>query len=222
MPDDLATGLRAVAESGQSAPSVPGTEIRRRAGARRRRRRTVAVVAGASAAAALGATLLHGLTGSDAEHRSSAAAGTPTGTPRAPLATVDLARRVLTVDGRRLPVSAGKSGHPTPTGRMTVTALKASRALVGEAVGLEGPYTVTVPWVVELRGKDGRSTFLGAMYYNTAAIGRYDATSGWIALGPKDAKRLYGRLRVGDVVDVVGGGRTAKPPPGAGGGSGSG
>ncbi|MEU0007221.1 L,D-transpeptidase [Streptomyces sp. NPDC006314] len=218
MSDDLTTGLRELAEAGQAAPSVPGMEIRRRAGVRRRRRRTVAAVAGVSGAAALGITLLLGLTGPDAGNRSPA--GTPAGTPStqaAPSATVDLTRRVLSVGGRELPVSAGRSRTATPTGRMTVTAREKSKAVSGEAVGFEGDYTLNVPWVVELRGKDGSSTFFGALFHDAEAPGRYDTTSGWIGLGPGDAKWLYGHLRVGDVVDVKGGGSTAKNPPSAGG-----
>jgi lipoprotein-anchoring transpeptidase ErfK/SrfK len=204
---DLAAGLRELAASGQAPPPVPGPEIRRRAGARRRRRRTVAAVSGASAAAALGVVLLLSLTGPGTEDRTSPAA-TPAGVPStraAAVVTVDLSRRMLIVGSRAVPVSAGARRTPTPTGRMTVTALTDIRTLSGKEVGLTGAYGIKVPWVVELSADDGTTTYFGGLAYDAKAPGRYDTTSGWIGLGLSDAKWLYKRLSVGDVVDIESG-----------------
>ncbi|MET7854145.1 L,D-transpeptidase [Streptomyces avermitilis] len=206
MSDDLATELRELAESGEILPVVPGAEIRRRAGARRRRRRTSAAVGGAAAVLALGLALVLNLGGPGAE-RKPLPAGRPTSTPStqaAPVATVHLARRILTVDGRTLLVSSGAARTPTPTGRLTVTAKYESKAVSGEDIGFEGKYSYKVPWMVELRAEDGKSTYLGGLLYYDKAPGNYDVTRGWIGLSVADAKWLYGRLGVGDAVNIEG------------------
>ncbi|MEU1414595.1 L,D-transpeptidase [Streptomyces sp. NPDC005731] len=218
MSDDLTAGLRALAESGQAPPPVPGAEIRRRAGVRRRRRRTAAAFAGACAAAALGVVALLGFTGVDTPPSRTSPASMPSSarSPQAgPAATVDLTRRTLTVGGRELPVSAGTVRARTPTGRMTVTALAGMKTVSGKDVGLKGPYRAKVRWVVELRAADGTTTYLGGLMYNAKAPGHYDVTSGWIGLDLVNAKWLHGHLRVGDVVEIEGGGSSSDPLRGA-------
>ena len=224
MSDDLTTGLRELAESGQMPPRVPGAEVRRRAGVRRRRRAAVAA-AGVSAVAALGVALLLNLTGPGPHERPSpASTGTPS-THAAPSATVYLARRVLVIGDRVLRVSAGTFDTRTPTGRMTVTARREIMTQPGKAVGFKGSYSVKVPWVVELSADDGTSTFLGGLTYDSKAPGNYDTTNGWIGLGVEDAKWVYERLSVGDVVVVEDGrgtpvpGRTPPPDDGGSGGA---
>ncbi|TFV32548.1 hypothetical protein E4K10_22025 [Streptomyces sp. T1317-0309] len=203
MSDDLTAGLRALAESGQAPPPVPGSEIRRRAGVRRHRRRTAAAIAGASAAAALGVVALLGFTGADTPPSRTSPASLPTSPqvgPSAqagPAATVDLSRRTLTIGRRELPVSAGTVRARTPTGRMTVTALANLKTVPGKDVGLKGAYRAKVRWVVELRAADGTTTYLGGLVYNAKAPGHYDVTSGWIGLDLVNAKWLHGHLRVG-------------------------
>ncbi|MEU6365223.1 L,D-transpeptidase [Streptomyces sp. NPDC046931] len=233
MSDDLTTGLRELAESGQMPPRVSGTEVRRRAGVRRRRRRTAVAAAGVSAVTVLGVALLLNLAGPGPHDRPSPAS-TPTSTPSthaAPSATVYLVGRVLVIGDRALPVSSGKFGTRTPTGRMTVTARRDITTQHGKALGLAGGYGFKVPWVVELRSADGTSTFLGGLTYDSKAPGNYDSTNGWIGLGVDDAKWVYERLSAGDVVVVEDGRGTPVPertstagrtPPPADGGSGSG
>ncbi|KUJ37906.1 L,D-transpeptidase [Streptomyces sp. NPDC093228] len=218
MSDDLTAGLRALAESGQAPPPVPGAEIRRRAGVRRHRRRTAAAIAGASAAAALGVVALLGFTGADTPPSRTSPASMPTSAPSAqagPAATVDLSRRTLTIGRRQLPVSAGTVRAQTPTGRMTVTALANLKTVPGKDVGLKGAYRAKVRWVVELRGVDGTTTYLGGLVYNAKAPGHYDVTSGWIGLDLVNAKWLHGHLRVGDVVEIEAGGSSPDPLRGA-------
>ncbi|MFG3057712.1 L,D-transpeptidase [Streptomyces sp. NPDC048231] len=221
MSDDLTAGLRALAESGQAPPPVPGSEIRRRAGVRRHRRRTAAAIAGASAAAALGVVALLGFTGADTPPSRTSPASMPTNPqvgPSAqagPAATVDLSRRTLTIGRRELPVSAGTVRARTPTGRMTVTALANLKTVPGKDVGLKGAYRAKVRWVVELRAADGTTTYLGGLVYNAKAPGHYDVTSGWIGLDLVNAKWLHGHLRVGDVVEIEVGGSSPDPVRGA-------
>ncbi|MFE9995968.1 L,D-transpeptidase [Streptomyces avermitilis] len=210
MSDDLTTELRELAESGEVLPVVPGAEIRRRAGARRRRRRTSAAVGGAAAALTLGLALVLNLGGPGAERKPSPA-GRPTSTPstqEAPVATVRLASRILTVDGRTLFVSPGTARRDTPTGRLTVAAKYEVKLVSGEDIGFKGTYSYKVPWMVELRADDGTSVYLGGLSSDEKAPGNYDTTRGWIGLRVVDAKWLYGRLAVGDAVNIEG---TASP-----------
>lgn len=209
MSDDLTTGLRELAESGQAPPTVSGAEIRRRAVARRRRRRTAAGVAGASAATVVAAALLIGVTRPGAEDRPSPASiptsgpSTP-GIQAAPVARVDLIRRVLTLGGRKVPVTSGRFRTRTPTGRLTVTGREDVMMLSGKELGFRDAGNLKVPWAVRLRADDGTVTYFGGVLYDIKASGAHDVTTGWIGLNLMDAKWLYAQLRVGDVVDIVG------------------
>ncbi|MFF4487612.1 L,D-transpeptidase [Streptomyces sp. NPDC001544] len=228
MSDDLTTGLRQLAESGQRLPTASGADIRRLAQSRRRHRRTAAAVAGTAAAVAVTLTLVLNLGGPDAGRTSTPAAGR-TSAPPAPRqtrtaissptqraaadVTVNLSARYLVAGGRKLPITSGLAKTPTPTGRMTVTSMTDVKVM-GDGVvvgGATGGYKL--PWVIGLRAQDGATTFLAAIPNGTKAPGKYDTTSGWIGLRLSDAKWLYGRLRIGAVVDIV---RTtaAEPAPG--------
>jgi lipoprotein-anchoring transpeptidase ErfK/SrfK len=225
--DDLTTGLRRLAEAGQRLPTASGADIRRLAQSRRRHRRTAAAVAGTAAAVAVALTLVLNLGGPDAGRTSTPAVG-PTSAPPAPRqtrtaissptqraaadVTVDLSARYLVAGGRKLPITSGLAKTPTPTGRMTVTSM-ADVKEVGGAVGVGGSIgSYKLPWVIGLRAQGGATTFLAAMPYDQKAPGSYDTTSGWIGLRPSDAKWLYGRLRIGAVVDVVSA-TAAEPAP---------
>ncbi|MFF6996183.1 L,D-transpeptidase [Streptomyces sp. NPDC008313] len=208
----LSSRLAELAVSGESPPPVSGAEIRGRAVRRRRRRRTAAASAGACAAACLAAVVLANLAnGSERGSSPAASAADParvpgpsvtSAAPRArPDATIDLTRRVLTVDGRRLPVTSGAARTPTVTGRMTVTGRQETRLLPSEEAGPEGAY-VKVPWVIRFSGRAGEPNFIGALTYDRKVVGVHDVTSGWIGLRDADAKWLYERLGPGSVIDV--------------------
>ncbi|MGW2640838.1 L,D-transpeptidase [Streptomyces sp. NPDC001348] len=228
MSDDLTTGLRQLAESGQRLPTASGADIRRLAQSRRRRRRTATVVAGAAAAVAVAFTLVLNLGGPDAGPESSPAAGRTSAQPAprqtrtaissptqraAADVTVNLSARYLVAGGRRLPITCGLPKTPTPTGRMTVTSMTDVKVAGGEVVAGGSTGSYKLPWVIGLRAEDGTATFIAAVPYDEKAPGKYDVTSGWIGLRLSDAKWLYGRLRTGAVVDVVNA-TAAEPAPG--------
>ncbi|MGW2228781.1 L,D-transpeptidase [Streptomyces formicae] len=201
MSDDLSAALHDLAADHRTPPPVPGAEIRRRAVLRRRRRRT-AVAGGALVTAAVAVTVTVGLlSGSD---------GRPDRTPapvatqghRKVVATLDLDRHRMTVGGRSLPVSAGSAQHPTPTGRMTVTAVHREKRMPAGDTGLGGEYDLKLPWVVELRTPEGRANYLVALTYDEKAPGTRDITRGWIGLRTDDARWLHDRLEPGDVIMV--------------------
>lgn len=210
---ELTAALRELAVAGETQPPVSGAGIRSRAARRRRRRRTAVTVSLAGACAATGVAVLLALNlgdGGARDHSSPAASpaattGAPTGTPAAADVTVDLARRVLTAGGRKVPVSSGRVLHPTATGRMTVVAKQSTRVLSAVELGLKGEYTHKVSWVVEFRAADGTTNFAAALDFAPKAPGNYDATSGWIGLRPDDAKWLYGQLDPGAVVEITDG-----------------
>lgn len=206
MSDELASGLRELAQDAETPPSVSGAEIRLRAVRRRRRRFrwTAVTVAGACAAASLALVLALNLTGGDREDRPSPAAS-PTAppsspSPAAPAATVDLSRRVLTVAGRELSISSGSVRYPTATGRLTVVAKDSARAL-----GVfSGKYVEKVAWVIDLRAADGTKNFVAALINDEKAPGNYDVTTGWIGLRRTDAQWLYEKLALGAVIEIRG------------------
>lgn len=205
MSDELTRRLKDLAAEAETAAPGTGAEVRRTA-ARRRRRRTTGTLTGAAAACAFALLLALNATDGAQGRPSPAASVSRTPAPpatRAPAeATVDLARRVLVVGDRSLPVSSGRSATPTPVGRMTVVAKTASRTVSADTVGLGEEYDLKVTWAVELRSTGGTGTFVAALGHDPAAPGARDVTSGWIGLRPKDAEWLYGRLRVGAVVVI--------------------
>ncbi|MEV4445785.1 L,D-transpeptidase [Streptomyces mirabilis] len=206
MSDELASGLRELAQDAETPPSVSGAEIRQRAVRRRRRRRTAVTVtvAGACAAASLALVVALNLTGGDREDRpspaSSPTAAPSTPSPAAPEATVDLSRRMLTVAGRDLPISSGSVRYPTATGRMMVVTKDSVRTLSLFA----GKDLQKVSWVIGLRAADGTTNFVGTLTSDEKAPGNYDVTTGWIGLRRADAVWLYKELAPGAVVEIRG------------------
>lgn len=206
MSDELASNLRELAQGAETPPPVPGAEIRLRAVRRRRRRRTAVTVTGACAAAGLALVVTLNLVGGGHETRPSPAASPtaaptpPPSTPAAPDATVDLARRVLTVAGRELPISSGTVRYPTPTGRMTVVTKEEAKAVSA----LEGKYVTKMLYVIGLRAYDGKTNFIAALTAEEKAPGNYEATNGWIGLRRADAQWLYEELMPGAVVEIAG------------------
>ncbi|MFE1961406.1 L,D-transpeptidase [Streptomyces sp. NPDC059479] len=212
MSDELTTTLRELAQEHETPPTIPGAEIRRRA-VRRRTRRRGAVLAG-GAAAAVG-VLVFALTanvgGQTTEERAipaDTASSASQASPVSLVGTADLARRLLTVAGRELPISSGTAEGFTPQGRMTVVAKYRTKRMPADGMGtgkdMGGEYEVTLPWVIELRTPDNRTNYVVAMTYNESAPGRLDATHGWIGLRSVDAEWLYEQLRPGEVLVVEG------------------
>ncbi len=150
MSDELTVRLRELAGTAEVPPPGSGAEVRATAGRRRRRRRTSAAVAGGCAAAGLAAVLTLNVASHGTEQRPSTAASPLPSASAAPDATVDLSRRVLTFDGRELPISAGKDSTPTPTGLMNVTRKADVMRFSSETVGFGDGYTVNLDWVMEL------------------------------------------------------------------------
>ncbi|MGW3668531.1 L,D-transpeptidase [Streptomyces sp. NPDC005141] len=226
MSDELTSELRELAAEGEQPPTLTGAEIRGRAVRRRRHRRTALAAAGASVAGALALVVAASLGGGPDREPPPAASPTVTPSPSptaTPDATVDLGRHVLSVAGRRLPITAGTVKTPTRTGRMTVLAKKAVDVLTARDVGFSDKYDLKTPWVILLGASDGSENFIATMTYDEKAPGSYDRTSGWIGLRQADAKWLYQQLSPGAVIDVEtsgASGRTPSPTPtGADGGA---
>ncbi|MER5385648.1 L,D-transpeptidase [Streptomyces sp. NPDC002688] len=217
MSDELTSDLRELAAEGETPPTLTGAQIRGRAVRRRRRRRTALAAAGASVAGALALVVALSLGGDTDRELPPAASPTVTASsPATPDATVDLGRRVLSVAGRQLPITAGTVKTPTPTGRMTVLAKKAVDVLTARDVGFSDTYDLKAPWVIQLGASDGSENFIATMTYDEKALGNYDRTGGWIGLRQADAKWLYEQLSPGAVIDIEASGaadRTPSPTP---------
>lgn len=150
MSDELTVRLRELAETAETPPPGSGAEVRATAGRRRRRRRTTAAVAGGCAAAGLAAVLTLNVASHGTEQRPSTAMSSVPSATAAPEVTVDLSRRVLTFEGRDLPISAGTAKTPTPTGLMTVSAKYSVKTISAATVKYPDEYDVKLPWVLEL------------------------------------------------------------------------
>lgn len=169
MSDELTVRLRELAETAETPPPGSGAEVRATAGRRRRRRRTTAAVAGGCAAAGLAAVLTLNVASHGTEQRPSTAMSSVPSATAAPEVTVDLSRRVLTFEGRDLPISAGTAETPTPTGLMTVSAKYSVKTISAATVEFPDEYDVKLPWVLELSpttdgtdGADGTDSTDGA------------------------------------------------------------
>lgn len=163
MSDELTVRLRELAETAEAPPPGSGAEVRATAGRRRRRRRTSAAVAGGCAAAGLAAVLTLNVASHGTEQRPSTAMSSVPSVTAAPEVTVDLSRRVLTFEGRDLPISAGTVRTPTPTGLMTVSAKYSVKTISAATVEFPDEYDVKLPWVLELSpATDGTDATDGA------------------------------------------------------------
>ncbi|WP_159770298.1 murein L,D-transpeptidase [Streptomyces sp. HM190] len=229
MSDELTRRLRELAEGAEAPPRLPGAVVRAAAGRRRHRRRTAAFLAGGCAAATLAAVLTAHVTGEGAGHgteqRSSPLASpgpgrsadpSPGRSPGrdVPYVTVDLSRRVLTAEGRELPLSAGTTRLPPSAGLMTVTGKESVRLLSSRTAAPESVSAVRLRWVLELAPLDrtgsspGEET--GTRAYIASALTDEEPTPGdrgttvdWISLRPTDAAWLYQELPEGAVVEIV-------------------
>ncbi|PIM70704.1 L,D-transpeptidase [Streptomyces sp. JV178] len=222
MSDELTRRLRELADGAEVPPRLPGAGIRAAAGRRRHRRRTTAFLAGGCAAATLAAVLTVHVTGEGtghgAEQRSSplASPGPDRSSARdAPYVTVDLSRRVLSAEGRELPVSLGTTGTPTPTGLMTVTGKETVRLVSRDTEASTGTQSVRLRWVLELAPLDrtdvapgeklkaGTGVYIASALTDEQAAPGDDTTTGWITLRPTDAAWLYEQLPEGAVVEII-------------------
>ncbi|AOR33624.1 hypothetical protein BFF78_23420 [Streptomyces fodineus] len=210
MSDELTTGLRDLATANETPPAISAPEIRRRAARRGRRRRTALTLGAGAAALALAVFVPTLNSGGTPAHRQSPAATaprlpsptpTPTPTPSSssPVATpvagtVDFEKQTLAIGGRIMPITSGSPAR-VATGPLTVAAKPhLTRDVVGQLS--KDACKVTVPFLIELRGTDRTSVYVGPLACAARA-------GDWIGLGAKDAVWLYNRLKPGDTLSVV-------------------
>lgn len=119
--------------------------------------------------------------------------------------TVDLARHTLTVldpQGKlvkTLPITAGDSTHPTPTGTFTIVDKKPSKSIGSSTTG--DTYDVSVSFFIDL-GPNAPAIY--ATPWAQASIGKKNVSHGEIGLGAVDAAWFYNWLAVGDTIQIVG------------------
>ncbi|MGW7524809.1 hypothetical protein [Streptomyces sp. NPDC054783] len=203
VPDDLTTALRELATANETPPALGAPGIRRRAVRRGRRRRTALILGAGAATLALAAFALTLDPGDDTPaHRQAPAAtaprlpASPTPTPRATPVTgmVDFEKRALTVDGRVMPIASGYPTRPSADLLTVAAKLDLTRDTADELP--KSACKVAEPYVVELRGTDRSSLYVGSL----ACAPR---TGAWIDLDTKNAVWLYNRLKPGDTLSVA-------------------
>lgn len=217
--DERLTAGAARLEQEATVHSPAGVRAR---GDQRRRRHTatmaVVPVAVLAIAGSVGLTLRPsggpsrpnlGSSPSVSDTRTSAAGTTPTTKPARSatlVATVDLARHTLIVldaQGKlvkTLPITAGSSAHPTPTGTFTVADKEPSKELSSPM----GPntYSLTVTSFIDL-GPNAPTIY--AMPWWQGSLGVRNTTTGEIGLSTDDAAWLYMQLAVGDTIRIASG-----------------
>lgn len=218
--DERLTAGAARLEQEATVHSPAGVRAR---GDQRRRRHTatmaVVPVAVLAIAGSVGLTLRPsggpsrpnlGSSPSVSDTRTSAAGTTPTTKPARSatlVATVDLARHTLIVldaQGKlvkTLPITAGSSAHPTPTGTFTVADKEPSKELSSPM----GPntYSLTVTSFIDL-GPNAPTIYAMPWWQGSLGV-RNTTTTGEIGLSTDDAAWLYMQLAVGDTIRIASG-----------------
>lgn len=140
-------------------------------------------------------------------------ASTPPTTPStkaaaAPSVRVDLADHTLTVLDKQgktvktLQITGGSRTHPTPTGTFAVTDKEPSVEISSVMPGMDN-YSMRVYSYIAL-GTNGPLIF-GAPWRHDGQFGTDNVSHGAIELAANDATWLYGRLAVGDTVQITAG-----------------
>ncbi len=120
---------------------------------------------------------------------------------------LDTKRAKVYVDGdlqRTIPISAGKSGWTTRSGtklimeKLPVTRMTNQMIGADEAYDLQVKYALRITWSGE---------FLHAAPWNSANLGRVNASHGCVGMSTADAAWLFKRVQVGDPVVTTGSGR---------------
>ncbi|MHC3452111.1 hypothetical protein [Streptomyces prasinus] len=229
MSDELATALRELAEANQVPPPLPAAEVRTRARRRSRRRRTTVRLGLATSAAGMLATI--GLTvhaeepGRDPRASAeSATIGTPTSSPRAPVAAsdrpagteeavLDLGRHTLTFDGRVMRVDPHSFGALLSPGRELTVRAKHEVMLLRNDERAGNRHEAEVPYVVELRTGDRPPVYAGALAFDIRSLGALGARAGWLVLSVDDARWFYTRIRQGEHVEITSPASPVAPAP---------
>lgn len=211
-PDELSASLRKLAESHQSAPTLAGSAVRRRAVRRRQRRVAVTAGAGVTVLAAAAFVVTLPLQDSPAPPQSPAASATaPPPTTSAPASpqpnplsgTIDVKQQTLTLDGRALSISATNLPLRISEGPLTVaTRYESERTLISRQSS-DG-FVVPAHSVVELRGPEGEKLHIGAEARSPNSWrGTETGSDGWIGLDVTAAKWFHSTVKVGDQLELA-------------------
>ncbi len=120
---------------------------------------------------------------------------------------LDTKRAKVYIDGdleRTIPISAGKSGWTTRSGtklimeKLPVTRMTNQMIGADEAYDLQVKYAMRITWSGE---------FLHAAPWNSANLGRVNASHGCVGMSTGDAAWLFNRVQVGDPVVTTGSSR---------------
>ena len=120
---------------------------------------------------------------------------------------LDTKRAKVYIDGdleRTIPISAGKSGWTTRSGtklimeKLPVTRMTNQMIGADEAYDLQVKYAMRITWSGE---------FLHAAPWNSANLGRVNASHGCVGMSTSNAAWLFNRVQVGDPVVTTGSNR---------------
>ncbi|MET9958727.1 Ig-like domain-containing protein [Streptomyces sp. NPDC006326] len=133
---------------------------------------------------------------------------------------VDLDTRTMTVteDGqavKSIPVSAGTPGGKKASwsGRMVLMTKEGTIRMDSQTVGLGDSYDKMVDYSMRVTWS---GMYIHAAPWNAGYFGRANASSGCVGMSDSDAKDLFARAQVGDLVEVTGDGSKGKADIGNG------
>jgi len=229
--DELSVALREFAAEQEARPVLTGAQVRGRAVRRARRRMAGTLGAGAVVLALVAFALTLDLTekGNGRQLPGATTHAVPSQSPPSPpspsatttgvstpvsvmpaTGSVDLAKRVLLVGDRVMPLASYVADSPAIVGPLTVYGKYGAKVLtVPDPTGGAGSYT-EISLAVELRDADNEPVYVGiarsykgkspAKQADPAATG----TGGWIGLDGTDAKWFYEDVKIGTVLSVTG------------------
>jgi lipoprotein-anchoring transpeptidase ErfK/SrfK len=128
---------------------------------------------------------------------------------RSMITKVDLDRDVATVDrnGKRVRtilVSGGKSGWETRSGTKLIMAKEYNKKMTNEMIGAKEDYTLVAKYALRITNS---GEFLHSAPWNTAHLGRRNASHGCVGMSVRDSQWLYESSLIGDPVVTTGSSR---------------
>jgi lipoprotein-anchoring transpeptidase ErfK/SrfK len=129
------------------------------------------------------------------------------------ISTVNIAKHVMTVrrNGkviRKIPITTGKKGFVTRTGIKVIMTKERKHKMDAETTGIskDDPeyYNVTVDYAMRLTGS---GEFIHAAPWSVGSQGHANVSHGCTGMSTAQAKWLFSRSQIGDVVEHVGGTR---------------
>ncbi len=105
---------------------------------------------------------------------------------------------------RTIPISGGKSGWTTRSGTKLIMEKLPVTRMTNEMIGADEAYDLKVRYAMRITWS---GEFLHAAPWNSANLGRVNASHGCVGMSTANAAWLFNRVQIGDPVVTTGSGR---------------